>query len=151
MCMEGSGSSIPYRKMLCYAVSAPGLEAECPIHSGICSSSIKERKSKCMQGGRWLQESQKIAQEGITLPGTPDRLDFLLPMWPGERQTSLSWPPFFFLEPLSTNLDSHSLKRDVLLQSFEAVCHTDEKDEQGAADESKHLSAARIKKIKIKK
>lgn len=72
-----------YRKMLCYAVSAPALEAECPVHCGICSgalSSMKERKSKHMQGGRGLQESQKIAQEAITLPGTSNRWDFLLNM-----------------------------------------------------------------------
>lgn len=46
-CMEGSGGFIPHRKMLCCAVSVPALEAECSVHSGICSStagSVKERK-----------------------------------------------------------------------------------------------------------
>lgn len=66
------------------------------VQAGICSSSIKERKSKHREGGRWLQVSQKIAQEGITLPGTSDRWDFLLPMVAcGNADFSLL--PFFLL------------------------------------------------------
>lgn len=60
---------LPWRQSVLYAlVFAPAQPA------------LLERGNLTRAGGRLLQESQKIAQEGITLPGTSNRWDFLLPM-----------------------------------------------------------------------
>lgn len=60
---------LPWRQSVLYAlVFAPAQPA------------LLERGNLTRAGGWLLQESQKIAQEGITLPGTSNRWDFLLPM-----------------------------------------------------------------------
>lgn len=103
---------LPWRQNILYTMEF-ALVPSAPLKRGNLNTSKEE------DGCRSPRKQPKKNNTSWNL----QKWNFPLPMMTLGMQTSLSQPPFFFLDPISTNLDSHSLQRDVL-QSFEAVCHT---------------------------